>query len=96
MNFCNSHNRAFETNNFRLFPLQTHYKLTFLKIIPDINLKNLPTFFAFHSTHQRAQHSEGTKRQDARHLAKLLLQNYQNVKSCTALLECKTLLAWNY
>ena len=45
--------------------------------------------------HFRALHSEGTKRQDARHVAKLLLQNYQSVKSCTALLECKTLLAWN-
>ena len=49
----------------------------------------------FHNTHQRAQHSEGTKRQGARHVAKLFLQNYQSVKSCTALLECKTLLGWN-
>ena len=83
-------------NYFRLFLLQTHYKLAVLKTFLEINQKNLPTFFAFHNTHQRAQHSEGTKRHDARHVAKLLLPNYQNVKSYTALLACKTLLAWSY
>ena len=78
-------------NCFCLFPLQTHYKITVLKTFPLYWLKTLFTFFALHSTHQRAQHSEGTTRHDARHVAKVLLPNYQNVKSCTALLACKTL-----
>ena len=95
-NFCNGHNRTLAINYFCLFPLQTHYKITVLKIFPLYWLKNLPTFFAVHSTHQRAQHNEGTERHDARHVTKLLSPNYQNVRLCTALLACKTFLAWSF
>ena len=74
---------------FCLFPLPTHYKITVLKTFSLYWLKNLPTFFALHSTHQRAQHNEGTERHDARHVAKLLPPNYQNVRLCTAYLHAR-------